>query len=88
MSAVQESNLRDEKCLLGIKELRLRNFSKNLPFLILSDKLPEDQVYREYAAGRIEIQELFTVGNSYQHKLIRVLTELEADRIRRIYRLI
>ncbi len=88
MSAVQEANTQDDKFLLAIRELRVRNFSKNLPFLILSDKLPVNQVYKEYADGHIEIQKVFTVGNSYQHKLIRVLTELEADRIRRIYRLI
>ena len=88
MSAVQESNLRDEKCLLGIKELRLRNFSKNLPFLILSDKLPEDQVYREYADGRIEIQELYVNGSTYNFKVLRVLPNNEADKVRRNYGLL
>ena len=88
MSVVHEANTQDDKFLLAIRELRLRNFSKDLPFLILSDKLPANQVYKEYADGHIEIQKVFTVGNSYQHKLIRVLTELEADKIRRKYDLI
>ncbi len=88
MSVVHEANTQDDKFLLAIRELRLRNFSKDLPFLILSDKLPANQVYKEYADGHIEIQKVFTVGNSYQHKIIRVLTELMADKIRRKYDLI
>jgi len=74
---------KDEKYLFTIKGIRSRNFSKNLPFLILSGKLPEGQVYREYRDGRIELQEVFFVGSRFQHKVIKTLPATEADKVRK-----
>ena len=88
MSVIHESNLREEKYLLAIKELRQRNFSKNLPFLMLSDKLPDGQVYREYADGRIEIQKMYIKDSNCHFKVLRVLPNNEADKVRRNYGLI
>lgn len=77
-----ELAVRDEKFLATIRELRLRNFSNNLPFLILSDKLPEGQAYREFTDGRIEIQATSFVGIKFKSKLIRVLSPEEAEKVR------
>lgn len=78
-----ELAVRDEKFTATIRELRLRNFSNNLPFLILSDKLPEGQSYREFADGRIEIQETSFVGAKFKSKLIKVLPPEEAEKVRK-----
>lgn len=80
--------VKDNNYLLTVRKLRLRNFSKNLPFLILSDKLPEGQVYREYPDGRIELQQVVTVGKKFQSRLIQKLESNDADRIRKEYGLL
>jgi hypothetical protein len=80
--------VKKEQYLVTIKELRLRNFSKNLPFLILSDKLPEGQVYREFSDGRIELQQVFAVGPKFVSKVINVLTSADADEVRKEYGLL
>ncbi|MDB4901405.1 MAG: hypothetical protein JWQ63_686 [Mucilaginibacter sp.] len=72
---------KNERYLFTIKELRKKNFNKNLPFLILSDKLPDGQVYREYPDGRIELQEVFSIGSKYNYNLIRVLSAFEANKV-------
>lgn len=79
---------RSEKYILTIKKLRAVNFSRNLPFLILSDQLPEGQVYREYPDGHIELQEVFSTGAKFQYKLIDTIAGTEADKIRRAYGLL
>ena len=76
---------RDEKYLITVKNLRSRNFSKNLPFLILSEQLPDGQVYREFPDGRIELQEVFAEGAKFKSKVIKVLNAPEADRVRKEY---
>lgn len=76
---------KDDKYLVTIREMRAKNFSRNIPFLILSDRLPEGQVYREFADGRIEIQEVFVNGKSYEAKAIQTLEPLEADKVRYEY---
>jgi len=78
-----ETITREEKYLATIKEIRSKNFSKNLPFLILSDKLPEGQAYREFSDGHIELQEIFAIGSKYSFKVLKTLTIQEADKIRR-----
>ncbi len=88
MATIHKTIQKDENYLLTLKALRSRNFSRNLPFLLLSDKLPEGQVYREYADGHIEIQEVFTVGARFQHKVLRVLPAPEADKVRNAYGLL
>jgi len=76
---------RDEKYLITVKNLRSRNFSKNLPFLILSEQLPDGQVYREFPDGRMELQEVFAEGAKFRSKVIKVLNAPEADRVRKEY---
>ena len=73
------------KFVNAIKELRLKNFNNNLPFLILSDKLPEGQVYQEFRDGHIELQEVFSVGSDYGFKVIKTLTTSEADQVHKEY---
>jgi hypothetical protein len=72
-----------EKYINTIKELRLKNFSNNLPFLILSDKLPEGQVYREFPDGHIELQEVLAIGSEYKTIVLQILSATEADNIRK-----
>jgi len=76
---------KDEKYLVTIKNLRSRNFSRNLPFLILSEQLPDGQVYREFPDGRIELQEVFAEGPKFSSKVIQVLKAPEADVVRKEY---
>ncbi|MRG47201.1 hypothetical protein GFS24_18915 [Chitinophaga sp. SYP-B3965] len=78
----QEISLQEKKFALTIERLRKRNFSKNLPFLILSDKLPEGQGFYEFADGHIEIQEVYTVGADIETRFVRRLTDLEAEQVR------
>lgn len=77
-----------EKYLLTIKNLRAKNFSNDLPFLILSEKLPEGQVYKEFADGRIEIQETVSAGKKFRTRVIKVLKGLQADNVRKAYGLL
>jgi hypothetical protein len=73
-----------DKTLLTIHiRLRDRNFSRGLPFLILSEKLPHGQVYHEHAGGRIELQEVYTVGSEINTRVIRTLSIIEAEKVRR-----
>jgi hypothetical protein len=72
----------DKKFAATIEKLRKRNFSNNLPFLILSNELPEGQGFYEFADGHIEIQEVYTVGADIETRFIRRLTDAEANRIR------
>jgi len=85
MAAIHKATGKDEKYLFTIKRLRSRNFSNNLPFLILSDKLPEGQVYREFPDGHIEVQQVFSVGSKFQYKVLRILPSPEADKVRIAY---
>ena len=78
----------NEQYLFTIKAIRSRNFSKNLPFLILSDKLPEGQVYREFSDGHIELQQVFTAGSKFQYKVLQILPAPEADKVRKEYGLL
>ncbi|WPU95650.1 hypothetical protein SNE25_08975 [Mucilaginibacter sabulilitoris] len=60
-----------EKYLATVKDLRSENFGRNWPFLILSEKLPDGQVYREYPDGHIELQEVLANGPNFEYKFIR-----------------
>ncbi len=71
-----------ERYFKTIQKLRSRNFSNNLPFLILSAKLPEGQVYREFSDGRIELQQIFVVGTKFESKVLNVLDSSDADQVR------
>ena len=77
-----------EKYLITIRNLRVKNFSKDLPFLILSETLPEGQVYKEFADGRIEIQEVASAGKKFSTRVIKVLKGMQADSIRKTYGLL
>lgn len=68
----------NKKFSATIDRIRKRNFSKNLPFLILSSKLPEGQAFYEFADGRVEIQEVYTKGAEIETRLVRLLTDNEA----------
>lgn len=76
---------REQKYINTLKELREENFSKNLPYLMLSDQLPEGQAYREYADGHIELQEILVNGSDYHFKVIKTLSPSEAARVRKEY---
>lgn len=65
--------------ILGIREA---NFKKGIPFLILSGNLPDGQCYREFNDGRIELQEVYTEGAAIKTKVIRVISETEATKVR------
>jgi len=77
--------IKDKQYLVTVRELRTRNFKRDLPFLILSQKLPEGQVYREFSDGRIEQQEVYTVGKTYHYRVLRVLPATEAEKVREEY---
>ena len=86
MSAIHyQTHTSDEEYRVTIRGLRAKNFSRNLPFLILSDKLPEGQVYREFPDGRIELQQIFTIGAKFHHKVLSILPEQEALKVRKAY---
>jgi hypothetical protein len=72
----------DRKLLTAYRELRLKNFKINLPFLILSEKLPKGQAYREFRDGHIEIHKVYSVGPDLKSKHIRTLTLAEAEKVR------
>lgn len=69
-------------CARAIIKLRERNFSKGLPFLILSDELPDDQAYYEFGDGHVEVQRIVEKNGVDETELVRVLSDEEAKRIR------
>jgi hypothetical protein len=77
-----------EKYVVTIKNLRAKNFSRDLPFLILSEDLPEGQVYKEFSDGRIELQEVASAGNKFRIRVIKVFKGMKADSIRETYGLL
>ncbi len=78
-----ELKTKHEKYLITIRNLRAHNFSKGLPFLILSENLPESQVYKEFADGRVEIQEVLSAGKNFHTRVLKVLKGVQADSIRK-----
>ena len=70
--------LQDKRVSEVTKALRKTNLNKGLPFLILSENLPEGQAYREFPDGHIEIQEINEDGAELKSKIIRKLTRTEA----------
>jgi hypothetical protein len=77
-----ELETQKDKFTTTIKGIRRRNFSNNLPFLILSENLPEGQSFREFPDGHIEVQEVYTIAAEIKTKHIRTLTSQEADQVR------
>lgn len=69
--------LQDKRVTAATKALREKNLGKGLPFLILSEELPEGQAYREFPDGHIEIQEITEDGADLGSKLVRTLTKAE-----------
>ena len=88
MATADLKTIKNEKYLVTVKSLRARNFSRNLPFLILSEKLPEGQIYREFPDGHIELQEVFISGSKYKSKVIQILKAHEANKVRTEYGLL
>ena len=85
---VSNTRQQKERYLITVRELRARNFRKNLPFLILSDKLPEGQVYREFPDGRIEIQQVSFSGPNFESTVIHTLAPSDAERVRKEHELL
>jgi hypothetical protein len=78
-----ETITREEKYLATIKEIRSRNFSNNLPFLILSSDLPSGQSYHEFPDGHIELMRVSTAGSVYRFIRLRTLTKSETAKVRK-----
>ncbi|MEC5146294.1 hypothetical protein [Chitinophaga sp. 212800010-3] len=88
MTALErEIAIQERKFATTIEQIRNRNFMRDLPFLILSDKLPEGQGFYEYADGHIEIQEVYTIGADIETRFIRTLSEIEAKEVREDFKL-
>lgn len=85
---ISNAGQQKEQYLVTIRKLRAGNFQKNLPFLILSDKLPEEQVYREFPDGRIEIQQVSFHGPNFESKVIHTLLPSDAERVRKEHELL
>ena len=83
MTALEsEIALQERKITAAFKDLRHYKFKQNLPFLILSEELPEGQSYLEYANGRVELQEVYEAGATLKAKQVRVLSKAEAITVR------
>ena len=74
--------LQERKVTTAFKDLRTKKLSKGLPFLILSEDLPDGQSYLEYADGRIELQEVYEEAALLKSKPIRVVSRTEAANVR------
>ncbi len=74
--------LQERKVTTAFKDLRTKKLSNGLPFLILSEDLPDGQSYLEYADGRIELQEVYEEAALLKSKPIRVLSRTEAANVR------
>jgi hypothetical protein len=77
-----EMLLQEQKVTAAFKNLRAKKFEQGLPFLILSEELPEGQSYLEHANGRIELQEVYEIGPTLKSKRIRLLNRKEAVDVR------
>ncbi len=83
MTALEtEAALQDKRVSEVTRALRERNLNNDLPFLILSEDLPEGQAYREFPDGHIEIQEIIEDGANLKSKLVRKLTSTETAAFR------
>jgi len=78
---------KEQKYLATIRGIRARNFGNNIPFLIISDKLPEGQVYREFPDGHIELQSVFSIDANFESKTIKTLSPAEANQVLTEHRL-
>ena len=56
------------------KILRLKNFGKNLPFLMLSENLPDGKSYLEFPNGKIVVHEVFLNGTLIGTKTVRTVS--------------
>ncbi|WP_158795889.1 hypothetical protein [Pedobacter sp. L105] len=83
-----ELAVKKKKYLNTIKKLRLKNFSNSLPFLMLSENLPDGQSYLEFPDGEIIVHEVIIEGVVIGTKTIRTLSSKEADQIRKEYGLL
>lgn len=83
-----ELAVKEKKYLNTIKTLRLRNFSNNLPFLMLSESLPNGQSYLEFPDGKITIHKVLARGSTIGTRTVRTLGSREADQIRKQYGLL
>jgi len=80
-----ELEIKNEKYLTTIRNLRTNNFKRGLPFLILSESLPDGQVYKEFADGHIELQEVASAGRNFHTRVIKIFKGTQADSIRKTH---
>lgn len=81
MTNLQEVAIIDKYARAALA-IRQSNFEGNIPFLILSEDLPDGQSYLEYPDGHIELQEVYSKGAKLHSKVLRVLNEHEANLVR------
>lgn len=83
-----ELAVKEKKYLNTIKTLRLKSFTNNLPFLMLSESLPDGQSYLEFPDGEFIVHEVFLEGTMVGTKTVRTLRSEEGDQIRKEYELL
>ncbi|PTT03048.1 hypothetical protein DBR11_03345 [Pedobacter sp. HMWF019] len=83
MTDMMKTDKSEERLKAAFYKLRENKFKANLPFLILSEELPDGQAYYEYGDGRIEIRLTKTDNNVYNDILVRELNTVEAYKVRR-----
>jgi hypothetical protein len=83
MKDMMKMDKSEERLKAAFYRLRENKFKANLPFLILSKKLPDGQAYYEYGDGRIEIRLTTTDNDVYTDILVRELNTVEAYKVRR-----
>lgn len=84
----EELAVKEKKYLNTLRTLRFENFSKKLPFLMLSENLPNGQSYLEFPDGKIIIHKVFSQGSTTSTRTGRTLSSKEADKIRKQYGLL
>lgn len=77
-----EQTIQEDRFQATILALRAENFRKGIPFLILSETLPDGMGYKEFSDGHIEQHEVYTEGAAIKSRVIRTLTDMEATKIR------
>ena len=73
---------RQRKFIATIKEIRANDFKNGMPFMMLSENLPEGQAYFEFPDGHFEVREVLTVGIEYDFEILRVINSEEINLLR------
>lgn len=67
---------------LIIKQLRIKKLNNGHCFLIFDEELPEEHSYYEYPDGRIQVEEVDITNLYNPRRVIKVLSEEEASKVR------